>query len=264
MEKVVFRIEKMDCSSEENMIRLKLDGMAGVRDLQFDLSKRTLAVHHENQLPAIKASLDSLRLGAEIVSQKFIENFVAGERTGSEKPALIAALTINSVLFLGELIGGYFSGSMGLMADSLDNLADATVYGLSLAVVGGTALRKKNSAKISGYLQVLLALLGLAEVARRTIWGESVPDFRTMIAVSCVAMVGNATTLILLNRSGNKEAHVKASMIFTSNDIIVNLLVVLSGAVVFFTASRIPDLAIGGIIFLVVVNGARRIMALSK
>jgi Co/Zn/Cd efflux system component len=265
MEKAVFRIEKMDCASEENMVRMKLQGMTGVADLQFDLPGRTLIVHHDNQLPAIQASLEGLRLGAKLTGNQDAGDFVQGPGRGrSEKPALIAAFTINLVLFLGELTAGLLAGSMGLIADSLDNLADTTVYGLSLAAVGRSAARKNGAARMSGYFQALLALFGLVEVVRRFIWNESLPEFRTMIAVSCLTMAGNVTTLLLLTKSGNKEAHVKASMIFTSNDILVNLLVVLSGVLVFFTSSRLPDLAAGGFIFLIVVNGARRILALSK
>ena len=37
---------------------------------------------------------------------------------------------------------GWISKSMGLVADSLDRLADPFVYGLSLYAVGGTRIRK--------------------------------------------------------------------------------------------------------------------------
>ena len=56
----------------------------------------------------------------------------------------------------------------------------------------------------------------------------------------------------------------QASMIFTSNDIIINIGVIIAGVLVYFTASKYPDLIIGGIIFLIVVRGALRILKLSK
>jgi Co/Zn/Cd efflux system component len=49
---------------------------------------------------------------------------------------------------------------MGLVADSLDMLADALVYGLSLFVVGKSILHKKMVAKLSGYLQLTLVVIG--------------------------------------------------------------------------------------------------------
>ncbi|NVK53938.1 MAG: cation transporter, partial [Flavobacteriaceae bacterium] len=40
MQKSTFHISQMDCPSEENLIRMKLDGMPGIRNLDFDLEKR--------------------------------------------------------------------------------------------------------------------------------------------------------------------------------------------------------------------------------
>ena len=40
-----FRIANMDCASEESEIRRALDGVAGIRGLQFNLGDRDLATH---------------------------------------------------------------------------------------------------------------------------------------------------------------------------------------------------------------------------
>ena len=153
---------------------------------------------------------------------------------------------------------------MGLVADSLDMLADAFVYALSLMAVGAAISRKKQVARWSGYFQFGLAGLGLVEVGRRFIGAESVPDVTTMIVVATLALVGNVATLLLLAKTRREEAHMQASWIFTSNDIKVNLLVIASGGLVFFMASRIPDLVVGAIIFVIVARGARQILALSR
>ena len=62
----------------------------------------------------------------------------------------------------------------------------------------------------------------------------------------------------------SEEAHIKASMIFTSNDVIVNLSVIVAGVLVYFTNSKYPDLVIGTIVFLLVAKGALRILKLAK
>jgi Co/Zn/Cd efflux system component len=153
---------------------------------------------------------------------------------------------------------------MGLVADSLDMLADALVYGLSLWAVGSTVIRKKKVAKLSGYFQLALALLGLSEVIRRFISFEEVPDFQTMIIVSVLALIANSVCLYLLQKSKSNEAHMKATMIFTSNDIIINTGVIAAGVLVLLTQSKYPDLIIGAIVFLIVVRGAFRILKLGK
>src|SRR5690554_7923018 len=113
---------------------------------------------------------------------------------------------------------------MGLVADSLDMLADAFVYGISIYAVGGPLLRKKKVARLAGYFQLLLATLGFLEVLRRFLGTEKLPDFNTMIVVSVLALLANGYCLYLLQKSKNKdEAYMKASLIFTSNDVIIKI-----------------------------------------
>jgi Co/Zn/Cd efflux system component len=160
---------------------------------------------------------------------------------------------------------GLISKSMGLVADSLDMLADSFVYGISLFAVGGTLLRKKRVAKLAGYFQLTLALIGFIEVLRRFFGAEKLPDFTTMIIVSILALIANGICLYLLQKSKSKEeAHMKASMIFTSNDVIINLGVITAGLLVNWLNSSKPDLIIGTIVFVLVVQGAFRILKVSK
>lgn len=67
---------------------------------------------------------------------------------------------------------------------------------------------------------------------------------------------------IPITKSKSKEAHMEASMIFTSNDVIINLGVIVAGVLVFVTESKLPDLIIGLIVFVIVVRGALRILKL--
>jgi Co/Zn/Cd efflux system component len=153
---------------------------------------------------------------------------------------------------------------MGLVGDSLDMLADAIVYGLSLMAVGKALSYKKRVAKLSGWFQLSLAVLGFTEVIRRFLGFGEVPIFQIMIIVSAFALIGNVISLILINKAKSREAHMQASAIFTSNDIIVNIGVMLAGVLVLYTNTRYPDLVIGAILFLVVARGAFRILKLSK
>ena len=94
---------------------------------------------------------------------------------------------------------------------------------------------------------------------------EEVPNFSTMLIVSIFALLANALCLYLLQRSKSKEdAHMKASMIFTSNDVIINLGVIVAALLVNWLNSSLPDLIIGGVVFVLVVQGAFRILKLSK
>ena len=154
---------------------------------------------------------------------------------------------------------------MGLVADSLDMLADSFVYGISLFAVGGALIKKKRIAKLAGYFQITLAIIGFLEVLRRFFGDGKLPDFSTMIIVSVFALIANAICLYILQKSKNKEdAHMKASMIFTLNDVIINLGVIAAGVLVNWLSSNKPDLITGTTVFFLVIQGAFRILKLSK
>jgi Co/Zn/Cd efflux system component len=264
MQKSIFEITKMDCPSEENLIRMKLDGIDGIRELAFDLGDRRLTIFHEGPSTPIEEALESLKLGSHRLSSQVSEKTTFSEDS-HQKKLLWTVLIINFAFFIIEMTTGLISRSMGLVADSLDMLADAFVYGISLFAVGGPLLRKKKVARVAGYFQLTLAALGFMEVLRRFLGAEQLPDFSTMIVVSILALIANSICLYLLQKSKSKEeAHMKASMIFTSNDIIINLGVITAGLLVLWTQTAYPDLVVGTIVFLLVVQGALRILKMGK
>lgn len=263
MYKTEFYISKMDCPSEENLIRMKLSEFH-ISKLDFDLEKRTLVVYHPNEIAPIEKALSELNLGSKAVSTSDVEKIEIVDDAGKQRSLLWTVLVINLAFFIVESLTGFFSKSMGLVADSLDMLADASVYALSLFAVGGSNFRKKNIAKAAGYFQIALAIVGFTEVIRRFIGIEEIPEFKTMIIVSILALIANGLCLFLLQRSKSNEAHMKASMIFTSNDVIINLGVIIAGALVYLLKSSYPDLIVGTIVFVLVIVGAMRILKLGK
>ncbi|MCH2225911.1 MAG: cation transporter [Crocinitomicaceae bacterium] len=263
MLKSEFEISKMDCPSEEAMIRTALGQFGSIMHLDFNLEKRTLIVYHNAQANEIEKSIIDLNLGGklqsttEVADQEF-------DSASNQRKLLWTVLIINFAFFGIEMTTGLISNSMGLVADSLDMLADSFVYGISLIAVGGTIARKKNIAKLAGYFQITLALIGFVEIVRRFIGEENMPDFRIMIIVSVFALIANAACLYLLQKSKSEEAHMKATMIFTSNDIIINTGVILAGILVIWLNSSWPDLFVGAIVFVLVLQGAARILKLGR
>lgn len=264
MEKTIFEISKMDCPSEEQLIRMKLESISAIVNLGFDIPNRKLTVIYDSNLEQIEHALHQLNLGTSKISTETIEHHRFEEST-HQKNLLWTVLIINLAFFVIEMTTGLISDSMGLIADSLDMLADSFVYGISLLAVGGSTIRKKKIAQLAGYFQILLAVIGFIEVLRRFMGLEKLPDFKTMIVVSVFALIANGVCLYLMQKSKSKdEAHIKASKIFTSNDVIINIGVIIAGLLVVWLHSGIPDLAIGTIVFLLVIRGAIRILKLSK
>ena len=253
----------MDCPSEENLIRIKLDGISEIKNLDFDIPNRRLSVFHDGQLKQIENSIIDLNLGGKRICTEQSDQFEF-EEPAKQRKLLWTVLGVNFAFFAIEMTTGLISSSMGLVADSLDMLADAFVYGISLFAVGAAAARKKNIAKLAGYFQIALALFGFLEVLRRFFGVEEMPDFSMMIIVSTLALIANGFCLYLLQKSKSKEAHMQASAIFTSNDVVINLGVIIAGISVYLLGSNKPDLIIGTIVFVVVVQGAIKILKLGR
>jgi Co/Zn/Cd efflux system component len=257
MEKTIFEIAKMDCPSEENLIRMKLDGISNIANLDFDIPNRKLTVFHNGQIDQIEKSIRELNLGGKKISTEQTEQTDFEEHTNQRK-LLWTVLAINFTFFLIEMATGLISKSMGLVADSF-------VYIISLFAVGGTLIKKKRIAKLAGYFQITLAIIGFMEILRRFFGNEKLPDFTIMVIVSIFTLIANGICLYLMQKSKSKtEAHMKASMIFTSNDVIINLGVIMAGLLVNWLDSGKPDLIIGAIVFVLVIQGAFRILKLSK
>ncbi len=179
--------------------------------------------------------------------------------TRDEARVLRALLAINGLMFLVEATAGWFGESTGLMADSLDMLADAGVYGLSLYAVGRAGSTKTRAAFASGLFQMLLAIGVLGDVTRRFFLGSE-PWSALMMGVSPVALAANVTCLALLAKHRHGEVHMRASWIFSTNDVIANLGVLVAGVLVATLDSRLPDLVIGVMIAAVVLRGGVRIV----
>lgn len=273
MTKTVFRVSKMDCPSEEKLIRLALSSQSEITHLKFDLVGRTLTVFHETDESEILKKLEPLNFGAVQVETQELseveENLLQLEKAkakgneSSEANVLKILLAINAVMFVLEMILGFIAQSTGLIADSMDMFADAAVYGVSLYAVGKSIFLQHKAARMSGYMQMLLAAFALFEVVRRFFYGSD-PEPSFMVWVSLVALAANVTCLILISRHRDGGVHMKASQIFSANDVIANIGVLIAGVLITATNSRIPDLVIGFIIAIVVLRGSLAILKISK
>ena len=178
----------------------------------------------------------------------------------NQKNLLITLLVINGIMFVFEFLFGLYAESTGLLADSLDMLADAMAYGSALFVIGKTAMAKANSALLSGVLQMLLGIGVMFEVIRRFLFGSE-PISTVMIVISLFALAANIVCLVLLNKHKQGEVHMRATWIFSKNDVIANLSVITAGLLVAYFESAIPDLIIGAIISSVVLYGSYQIFS---
>lgn len=261
-------VPKMDCPSEEQLIRMALDGVEEVQGLSFDLQQRQVQIFHQGTADALLDRLVPLGLGARLDSSEPAAPEAVAVRqadlavsAADEAKTLKLLIGINGLMFVIELAVGLWAQSAGLIADSLDMFADAAVYGLALYAVGRAATTKLRAAHFAGWTQIILVSGVFVEVVRRFVYGSD-PQSLLMIGMGCLALVANVVCLLLIFRNRDNGVHMKASWIFSANDVIANSGVVLAGVLVYWTGSQYPDLIIGLIIGVVVLGGALKILRL--
>jgi len=265
-----FSVAKMDCPAEERLIRMALDNLTPPVGLSFDIGSRRVNVFHQGDLTGVVSKLNSLDLDARLIStgasnrQQITDAKLADASLAAREGKLLKwLLGINAVMFVIEFFVGWIAQSTGLIADSFDMFADAAVYGLALYAVGYSVKNKLKAAHLSGLIQMLLALFALSEVVRRFLFGSD-PVSTLMMIFGFLALIANVGCLALIYKDRESGAHLKASWIFSTNDVIANSGVILAGYLVVVTGSRFPDLVIGFIIAIIVLSGAYRILRMKS
>jgi len=177
----------------------------------------------------------------------------------AQRRLLWTVLVLNGVMFFVEFIAGLLAQSSGLIADSLDMLADTLVYAVSLYAVGKAIKYKANAAIFNGTLQTVLALMVLADVLQRLIFGSQ-PNANMMLWVAGLALVVNVLCFALLYSSRNGDINIRASWICSRNDMLMNTGVISSALLVAQLDMAWPDLLIATVIALIVLRSAIRII----
>lgn len=153
-------------------------------------------------------------------------------------------LGINAVMFVVELTAGLMSGSLSLLADSLDMLGDALVYGFSIYVVARGARMKAKAALFKGIIMALFGLFVLGQAIYRMTFPH-VPVFEVIGAIGLLALAANSLCFILLWRHRSDDINMSSVWLCSRNDLIANVSVLFAAAGVWLTHSGWPDILVG-------------------
>ncbi len=171
---------------------------------------------------------------------------------GRQRVTLLWVLAINAGMFVFELTAGWLAGSTALMADSLDMLGDALVYGFSLYVVARDDGWKAASALLKGGVMALFGIFVLAQAGYK-IFHPEVPVSAVIGGVGALALIANSVCLALLWRHRSEDVNMRSVWLCSRNDIIANVSVLGAALGVWLAGSQWPDVLVGigiGVLFL--------------
>ena len=167
-----------------------------------------------------------------------------GALINRQSSTLKIVLGINAVMFLVELTAGLLSGSVSLVADSLDMLGDALVYGFSIYVVARGARMKAKAALFKGGIMATFGLFVLGQAVYKIVFPQ-VPVFEAIGAVGLLALVTNSICFALLWRHRADDINMSSVWLCSRNDIIANVSVLFAAVGVWLTHSGWPDILVG-------------------
>ncbi len=172
-----------------------------------------------------------------------------------QRDVVRAVLWINIGMFLLEAIAGLLSHSTALLADSVDMLGDAIVYGFSLYVIGRGSVWLGRAALLKGVMMGAFGIGVLAHVVFTTVHGF-VPIAETMGVVGTMALAANLICLMLLWPHRGDDINMRSAWVCSRNDVIGNAGVLLAALAVYLTSSPWPDIVIGLMIATLFVRSA--------
>ncbi len=162
------------------------------------------------------------------------------------KLRLWLVIVINASMFFLEVVAGAISGSQALQADALDFFADATTYGISLAVIGTTIAVRSRAALLKAASLTLMALWVLGSTVYHVLILD-VPRAEIMGAIGILALAANVASVLILVRHKDGDANVRSVWLCSRNDAIGNVAVMLAAIGVWYTGTKWPDLLVAAI-----------------
>lgn len=156
-------------------------------------------------------------------------------------------LAINAAMFLIEITAGWLANSTSLLADSLDMLGDATVYGMSIYVLTQSSRKQAKVALAKGGFMLIFGLFVLADAIYKLIY-PVMPNAEVMGIVGASALAANLVCFVLLYTHREDNLNMSSTWLCSRNDLIANVGVLLAALASYMLISKWPDIIVGTLI----------------
>ena len=163
-----------------------------------------------------------------------------------------AVALLNGGYGLAETVGGFLADSQALQAGALDFLGDGLITLLALLAIGWRPQSRARVALIEGLFLGALGMGVISTTAYRLLVLEQ-PEAELMGILGGIALAVNATAAMILIPHRSGDVNVRAVWLFSRNDALGNLGVVIAAGLVVWTGTQWPDLvaaAVFAVIFL--------------
>lgn len=251
--KIEYRVTGMDCSSCAAKITAAVRATPGVEDVKVSIASQIMTLAMKDNSTALLSSVEAKVNTLGYSLRKIEQSDHGGNSPGithlapAYKSALLVVILLNVGYGIIEMMGGVISGSQALKADALDFLGDGSITLLGLLAIGWSMVWRARSALIQG---VFLAVLGVGVLfaAGYRVFVLNEPDAELMGIFGAIALCVNVAAALVLMPHRAGDANVRAVWLFSRNDAIGNLAVVVAAGLVWWTGKSWPDIVVAAAI----------------
>ena len=246
-----YRVTGMDCPSCAAKIEAAAREVAGIQSVKVSIASEimTLQLQTPEAAPAVERAVTDMGYRLSRFHQETDDDDLPdlSHVTPAYKRALWIVVLLNVGYGLIEIFGGFWAGSEALKADALDFLGDGLITVLGLLAVGWTLAWRARSALVQGLFLAALGFVVLGTTIFR-IFVFNQPEPGLMGIFGAVALAVNVAAAFVLLPHRNGDANMRAVWLFSRNDAIGNLAVVIAAGFVAWTGTPWPDLAVAAIV----------------
>jgi Co/Zn/Cd efflux system component/copper chaperone CopZ len=254
----------MDCPSCVAKIEGAARMLPGIADVKVSIASQVMTIALDDEvtrLPEVERTITGL--GYQLVRAGAAgseDQAVPGHITPAYTRALWIVVLLNVGYGVTEAVGGFLAGSQALKADALDFLGDGMITFLGLVAIGWSLAWRARAALIQGVFLGLLGIGVLANTAFRIFFLQA-PEPVVMGVLGMIALLVNVAAAIVLLPHRSGDANVRAVWLFSRNDAIGNLAVVVAAGLVAWTGTPWPDLIVAGAIAALFLHSANSIIS---
>ncbi|WP_342723090.1 cation diffusion facilitator family transporter [Bradyrhizobium sp. B097] len=250
-EAVRYRVTGMDCSACAAKVEAAARSVAGVRDARVSIASQEMTLRTEDgTAPLLEVERSITGLGYRLARIDADEDDKVPDLSHvspAYKRALWIVVLLNAGYGVIEIVGGFLAGSQSVKADALDFIGDGVISFLGLVAVGWGLAARAKAALLQGIFLGILGAGVLVVTAYRVVVQHE-PEAQLMGILALVGLVVNVMAAVVLLPHRHGDANVRAVWLFSRNDAIGNVAVVIAALLVAWTQTPWPDLVVAVVI----------------
>ncbi len=183
---------------------------------------------------------------------------------------LTFAIALTALVFVGEVLGGIWSGSLALLSDAGHVFSDLSSLALSLVALKlacrpptyrhtyGLHRAEVLAALVNGLALLVICVVIFREATLRLLQPTEVRSTQ-MLLVAVLGLVANGVVALRLGHHGQHDINIRSAYLHVVGDLLASVAVVVGALIIRFTGLLVVDPILSAGIGLLILAGAARV-----